>query len=176
VKPKPSRDIVFKRLATVSIIGALIAAPLADAQARCLNARERNAVNVRIMQTELMVAALSCRGVPGRDFTNQYNVFVRKHGNGLVGNARILQAYFKARYGAEGQRQLDAFITELANETSRRSMNSPTFCDESVALFQEAMGIDRRELETWSARRTAKQAVAIESCEAELQGRDAASR
>lgn len=166
---------MFKHLATISIIGALIAAPLADAQARCLNARERNAVNVRIVQTELMVAALSCRAVPDRDFTNQYNAFVRKHGSGLVGNARILQAYFKARYGSEGQRQLDAFITELANDTSRRSMNSPTFCNESVDLFQEAMGIDRRELEAWSTRRTAKHVIAIESCEAELQG-GAASR
>lgn len=122
-------------------------------------------MNVRVMQTELMVAALSCRAVPGRDFTGQYNAFVKSHGDRLVGHGKVLTAYFKDRYGANDfRRQLDAFITALANDASRRSMNSATFCDESVQLFQEVVTLDRNGLEPWSERRAAPHPIPFEAC------------
>ena len=124
-------------------------------------------MHVRVMQTELMVAALSCRAVPGRDFTGQYNKFINSHGERLVTHGQVLQSYFKARYGADSRRQLDAFVTALANDASRRSMNSATFCDESVALFQEVSNLDRNGLESWSDRRAAPQSVPFETCRAE---------
>jgi len=124
-------------------------------------------MRVRVMQTELMVAALSCRAVPGRDFTGQYNTFVQRHGDKLVTHGRVLQSYFHNRYGEEFRKKLDSFITALANDASRRSMNSATFCDESVQLFQEVMAIDRNGLESWSERRASTHAVPFESCGAE---------
>ena len=127
-------------------------------------------MRVRVMQTELMVAALSCRAVPGRDFTGQYNAFIKSHGERLVTHGQVLQSYFKSRYGADFRRPLDSFITALANDASRRSMNSTTFCDESVQLFQEVVSLDRNGLESWSDRRATPHAVPFESCGAEDKG------
>lgn len=160
----------MKRILTACIAASLIATPIADAAARCVNAKERTAVRVRVMQTELMVAALSCRAVPGRDFTGQYNTFVKRHGDRLVNHGQVLQAYFKSRYGADSRKQLDAFITALANDASRRSMNSATFCDESVELFQEVMSLDRNGLESWTDRRASGHPVPFESCGVEEKG------
>jgi hypothetical protein len=153
-----------KHLIAASVSLSLVIAPVADAAARCLSPQERTAVNVRVLQTELMVAALSCRAVPGRDFTGHYNAFIKKHGEQLVGHSRVLQGYFKATYGESSRRQLDAFITSLANDASRRSMSSSTFCDESMTLFQEASTLERRDLEKWSGLRAAVQPVAFETC------------
>jgi hypothetical protein len=145
----------------------MLAAPVAEAATRCATAQERTAMRVRVMQTELMVAALSCRAVPGRDFTGQYNTFVQRHGERLVNHGRVLQSYFQTRYGEQARKKLDAFITALANDASRRSMNSVTFCDESVQLFQEVMTLERNGLETWSERRVAALPAPVESCGAD---------
>lgn len=159
-----------KRFMTAIVAASVFALPVADATARCLTAKERTAVRVRSLQTDLMVAALSCRAVPGRDFTGSYNAFIQRHGDRLVSHSRVLQAYFNDRYGANSRKQLDAFITALANDASRRSMNSPTFCDESVQLFQDVMSLEKRDLETWSDRHNAVLPVPLESCGAEEQG------
>jgi hypothetical protein len=156
-----------KQFFTVCLAVSLAAAPVVEAATRCATPKERTAMRVRVMQTELMVAALSCRAVPGRDFTGQYNTFVQRHGERLVTHGRVLQSYFQTRYGVDSRRKLDTFITALANDASRRSMNSATFCDESVQLFQEVMAIDRNGLEAWSERRAAAHPVSLESCGAE---------
>lgn len=165
----------MKRLVSTCLAAFLIVAPVADAVARCVTPKERTAVHVRVMQTELMVAALSCRAVPGRDFTGQYNTFVQRHGDRLVNHGQVLQSYFKARYGATSHRHLDAFITALANDASRRSMNSAAFCDESVQLFQEVMNLDRNELESWSERRASAHQASLETCGPEKKGAKAAT-
>lgn len=133
-------------------------------------------MRVRVMQTELMVAALSCRAVPGRDFTGQYNAFVQRHGDKLVSHGRVLQSYFQSRYGEQYRRKLDAFITALANDASRRSMNSATFCDESVQLFQELMTVERNALEAWSERRAAAHPIPVEVCAADKEAKSVAPR
>jgi hypothetical protein len=147
-----------------------VATPITDAFARCVSAKERTAMRVRVMQTELMVAALSCRAVPGRDFTGHYNSFIKSHGERLVDHGQVLQSYFKTHYGADFRRRLDAFVTALANDASRRSMNSTTFCDESVQLFQEVAGLDRNGLEAWSDNRATPHAVPFETCGVESKG------
>lgn len=156
----------MKRLSTFLAV-YMLAAPIAEAATYCATPKERTAMRVRVMQTELMVAALSCRAVPGRDFTGQYNSFIQRHGEKLVTHGRVLQSYFQHRYGEEFRKKLDSFITALANDASRRSMNSTTFCDESVALFQEVSSLDRNGLESWSERRAATHTVPFESCGAE---------
>jgi hypothetical protein len=157
----------LKRIISACLAASFFAAPVAEAATKCATAKERTAMRVRVMQTELMVAALSCRAVPGRDFTGQYNAFVQRHGEKLVTHGRILTSYFQTRYGEGYRKKLDAFITALANDASRRSMNSATFCDESVQLFQEVASVDRNGLETWSERRAAVHPMPIESCGAE---------
>lgn len=91
-----------------------------------LSPKEREAINFRLLQTELMVAALSC----GRnDFKSKYNNFVVRFGPALRRNGRTLRAIFRRAYGHNGRRRLDTYVTRLANEASVRSMENTRFCE-----------------------------------------------
>lgn len=118
----------------------------ASAQPR--NAREQAALDVRYLQTELMVAALSC-GRP--DFHTRYNTFVAKFGDSLKRHSNVMKAYFTREYGAKGSQQMDTYVTRLANEASLRSMQQAAFCQDSVALFERVTAIDSASLEGFSA-------------------------
>ena len=90
-----------------------------------LTAKEKEAIAFRYLQTELMVAALSC----GRkEYRAKYNTFVIRYRPALRRNGRALRAIFKRSYGSAGKRQLDDYITRLANEASVRSMQRGEFC------------------------------------------------
>ena len=154
------------KLSISALVIAIALGGSAAAAPTCFNKKEHRASQVRQLQTELMVAALSCKS-PHHDFASRYNSFVRKFGANLVDNAETLRGYFSRAYGKRHAKQFDSYITALANDASRRSMNSATFCDESVALFQEVGSIDRNGLESWSERRAATHTVPFESCGAE---------
>jgi hypothetical protein len=146
-----ARRSVFKLLAgTVVAVTAL--APIA-ADARCLTTTQTTAAQVRLLQTELMVAALSCRSVADRNFIPQYNQFMSVHSDRLITHGKVLQAYFNEVYGKNGQTRLDKFITTIANDSSTRSMQSTSYCDDSVSLFQEVVAVKRGELEEYSKAR-----------------------
>lgn len=118
------------------------------AAAQPLNAREQAALDVRYLQTELMVAALSC-GRP--DFHQHYNAFVTKFGGSLKRHANVMKSYFSREYGAQGTVQLDRYVTRLANEASLRSMQQAAFCQDSVHLFERVTAIDPASLDGFSA-------------------------
>jgi hypothetical protein len=144
---------VKKSLLSAAVIGAGLLTAAVSVQANCLTTADRMAAQTRRLQTELMVAALSCRTVPGRDFTGHYNTFVKKHNEHLLGNSKVLQAYFKQTFGPQHNRQMDSFVTALANDSSNRSMTQPGYCDDAAKLFTEVLAVDRRELEKFQATR-----------------------
>ena len=151
------------------IIATILASTLglapALASAQCFTAVEHAAFQVRALQTELMVAALSCRDVPGRDFMPDYGAFVKKHSGALSEQSRALRAYFVRSYGREqAETHLDRFVTGLANDVSRRSMTA-TYCDESMALFKEAATVDRRNLTRFAATQITP-TTSVEVCQA----------
>ncbi|MCF8500684.1 MAG: hypothetical protein K9H11_09480 [Rhodospirillum sp.] len=89
------------------------------------------ALNVRTLQSHLMVAGLSC----GQ--SAQYNQFVGQYQKELVNHGQSLKAYFNRTYGGAGRRELNAYVTRMANEASRRSMvDRRAFCQESLTVFQ----------------------------------------
>ena len=116
--------------------------------AQQINAREQAALDVRYLQTELMVAALSC-GRP--EFHQHYNVFVTKFGNSLKQHGTILKSYFTRQYGSQGNNQMDRYVTRLANEASLRSMQQASFCQDSIALFQRVAELEPTSLDSFSA-------------------------
>ncbi len=92
---------------------------------RYKSTKEIEAIAFRHLQTELMVAALSC----GREeYRSKYNTFVRRYRPALRRNGRTLRAIFKRNFGSSGKRRLDAYVTRLANEASVRSMQRSEFC------------------------------------------------
>jgi len=78
----------------------------------CLAAPERAAFNTRVLQTELMEAALSCSE------HEKYNSFVKKYKKQLMEASKNLQAYFKKVYGPLADAEMNRFVTKMANDTS----------------------------------------------------------
>lgn len=90
-------------------------------------------IEVRRLQTNLMVAALSCRA------RSDYNEFITAHRPSLQSYGKAIQAEFRRRYGRDGSKQLNRFVTRLANEASARSnADRDGFCAEAAGLFEKA--------------------------------------
>lgn len=106
----------IRRLATHGMLCAslLHLAPRVAADT-CARDAEHRALDVRALQTEIMVAALSC------GYQRDYNAIVTSLKPLFATEAAALRAYFARRYGANGTRELDRFVTRLANEESSRS-------------------------------------------------------
>lgn len=91
---------------------------------------EVNAVNVRILQSEMMVAALTC------NMRNRYNTVVVRYQGELVSHAKVLKKMFRRDHGARAQSELDGFVTQLANDASIRSIRErQTFCANATKMF-----------------------------------------
>lgn len=113
---------------------ALAAIALPAAAQTCLQSAEKTAMDVRALQSQLMVAALSC----GQH--DQYNAFVTRYQKDLGGAYRQVTAHFRRVHGAGGQRQLDSYITTLANAQSQEGIRQGSlFCQNVAPLFQQAM-------------------------------------
>ncbi|GGF22610.1 hypothetical protein GCM10011611_30860 [Aliidongia dinghuensis] len=113
------------------------------AHAECYTEAEWQAAHVRILQTELNVAQLTCQNVPDHSYDAQYSAFVARFGDRLKSAASVLRAHFKRVYGnAASEKQLDIFVTRVANEASDRSMSSTTPCADAAPLFQQVLATD----------------------------------
>lgn len=143
---------------------AAVALPAAGALAACYTPAEATAVHVRMLQSELMVAALACReSNPELGMIDKYNGFVQRHSDGLVSHSRVLQSHFQTRYGAQHKRQLDVFVTALANDASKRSMTEK-FCDRAATLFGEISVLERPDLARFSNARAASNGAPVAAC------------
>ena len=143
------------------VLGALaLSAPLA-AQS-CLRAPERDAINVRLLQTELMVAALSCQG---SDYPSHYNDFVRKFTPELVSHSKALKDFFDRRHSAKSRNELDSFVTRIANMASLRSMQTSEFCEKSGTLIHEVLTLSPVDLASYSTNKGFADTDSIVGCQ-----------
>ena len=102
--------------------------------ATCANSKDLEALGVRVLQTELMVAALTC----GQQ--DQYNTFVKTYKGELVKHGRALRSLFKRVYGSSHKRRLNGFVTKLANDSSQRSNGARQgYCMLATELFNETL-------------------------------------
>jgi len=143
----------------------LVHSSLAAADARCLTPVEKTAFEVRMLQTELMVATLTCRGVSSRDYSGQYASFVNRHRDGLKTHSTVFQGHFKRSYGGGGQTQLDRYVTSLANDYSRASMTGTgAFCEQQGALFERAVMVQPQDLPRFASERAVNRSIGVPSC------------
>lgn len=139
-------------------IAALFAAvPFgALADGRCVTDRERAAFDVRLLQTELMVGALACRGTEHGDFPGRYAAFVDANRGALKSHADALRAHFRRSFGRAGEAELDRFVTSLANELSHASMTGTgRYCAQQQPLFERAARTATPDLTRLAAERAA---------------------
>ncbi|MBC9180416.1 hypothetical protein [Pseudoroseomonas ludipueritiae] len=123
----------FVRILAAGLTAVVVATPvLADT---CLQPVERTAMEVRALQSQLMVAALACNK------TDQYNAFVTRNQRDLGDAYKSVTSHFKRLHGnVQGQKQLDIYITQLANAQSQDGIDQGSFfCTNVAPLFQQAL-------------------------------------
>jgi hypothetical protein len=119
-------------LATVTVAALGIAATGTAVAQSCANAREHAAFQLRALQTHLMVGALSC------GMHDRYNAFVTRWQSDLAGAHRNLTGYFNRTFGNRGQRELNEYITSLANAQSQEGIRlGSSFCGRVGPLFEQ---------------------------------------
>jgi len=143
--------------------GAAIVAILAGAnaaEAACAKSAELAGLQARVLQTELMVAALSCGEA------SRYNQFITRFRGELVSESKRMQDFFARVHGGRASKELNAFVTELANNSSQRSLTqSASFCPQAAVVFDDVLKIDPRELRGFAARQEFADAHGVDSCD-----------
>lgn len=145
---------------------AMVALTPAMAGAACFSDQEWQAAHVRVLESDLQVAALECANVAGHNYNDQYQTFLQRFDDRLKAAAKLLISHFQRNYGKDSQRQLDIFITKLANDASSRSMQDMSFCANSAALFQTALSTDKAMLEQTALARVTNHDEIGEQCPA----------
>jgi len=128
--PSPN-PLARKLLAATAAI--MLVPSIASAQV-CVQPAEKIAFDIRALQSQLVVAALSC------GLQDDYNGFVRKYQSDLATAFRNVHGHFRRTSGSRHQQDLDQYITNLANGQSQMSISRGSFfCREQAPLFQAAM-------------------------------------
>ena len=109
--------------------GALIATS-AFANDISISEKERASLEMRLMQSELMVAALSCSSA------DSYNAFVSRYKSELTASGKTMQDLFKRVHGGNAFTQINSFVTRVANEASLKMALNSHFCEEAAQTFQ----------------------------------------
>lgn len=103
-----------------------------SAKANCATTKEVQALNLKALESSLMVAALSC------DQKIYYNNFAKKYNRELISNSKNIVSYFKRNYGKDYENNLNKFITRIANHASKFSMTSGhDYCQNTKEIFLE---------------------------------------
>lgn len=133
------------RVAAIAVACAMLAQPsFAAGKAKtpfCASDRDLDALNTRVLQTELMVAALSCGE------RQRYNTFVTTYQSALTERGQALQAMFRRAHGKKAMTELNAFITKMANDASQQvRQKGDEYCVFAAELFDEMAVASPRDL------------------------------
>ena len=113
-----------------------------------------------MLQTELMVAALTCSQ------KDKYNSFVKKFSKELVGQSSNMQHYFKRAHGGRATQELNALVTNLANEASQRVLQYPgNFCSDAAMLFDAVLATAPKDFVALAASRPYANAHGVQVCQ-----------
>ncbi len=98
----------------------------------CVTTQEMAALDGRVLESDLLVGALSC----GQ--SEPYNAFMQKFRPVMSERARTVQAMFQRFYGKGSNREFDAFVTRLGNDSALRSIKMQLdFCQLTMDVFVE---------------------------------------
>ena len=115
----------------------------------CQPTPDQASIGIRALQTELMVAGLKCSA-------EQWNIFTAKFKATIKTDADRMQKLFSKSYGKSGPNQLNAFVTQLANDASQRSngFSEAEYCKQEDVLYKKVLAFTNQELERFSAGRS----------------------
>ena len=130
----------FSRVALLIAVSTLAAGPALAAKKKaaeppCVKGKVLAAFQMRMLQSELVLGALSCKLTP------RYNDFVIAYRPDLMTAHRSLMAFF----GRESK--LEDYKSRITNEVSGRSIKNITeFCLNSVSLYDKLLGPEKVKL------------------------------
>jgi hypothetical protein len=115
----------------------------------CQPTPDQASIGIRALQTELMVAGLKCSA-------EQWNAFTAKFKATIKTDADRMQRLFSKSYGKSGPNQMNAFVTQLANDASQRSngFSEADYCKQEDVLFKKVLAFTNQELERFSVGRS----------------------
>lgn len=106
-----------------ALVGLLFTSSAQAALPSCASDSERSAMLVRGLQSYLMMAGVACNQ------GDAYNKFVTANQRELSAQGMALKSYFQRVYGGSAERQMNDFITEIANAWSQVHMRDmATYC------------------------------------------------
>lgn len=109
----------------------------------CADTAARRALEMRVLQSELMVSALTCgQKSHYKSFVTAFKPYLKKQGTQL-------RAFFAAAYGPKlGTQKLNKTVTRLANMASQNSLSSGTeaYCKAAETRFKTALKSTQKDL------------------------------
>jgi hypothetical protein len=144
---------VIRRGTIAGVVCALTISGTASVHAS--DAPGKAAFHVRALQTELMIAALSCEA------RAHYNDFATKFQNVLIKHGRALKARFHQAHGrSAGEKKLNAYVTALANKTSSRQISEgDKYCARAMRTFAQLSAMPLENFSGFAQKRTYAQNV-----------------
>lgn len=131
------------RMAAKGALAALMAVTVSGVAQACLSTSvpaHTLALSVRTLQSDLMVSALSCND------RADYNTFATKYRPQLRTHGDVLTKYFNQVYGGKANRELNTYVTDLANFAAvRHATNAGDFCGGADSAFG-ALLIDEKNI------------------------------
>ncbi len=135
----------FRAKLAAAVIGLALVLPASANAAPCVAPEDLAPLQVRMLQTELMVAALTCNQ------RTDYNAFVTRFQPELSSHGKSLQSFFKQKYGSGSAKALNGFVTRIANESSRRGMlKRGLFCHNTAGIHANSKKIAPTGLPTFA--------------------------
>lgn len=125
----------------------------------CQPTPDQASIGIRALQTELMVAGLKCSA-------EKWNAFTAKFKTTIKTDADRMQRLFSKSYGKSGANQMNAFVTQLANDASQRSngFSEADYCKQQDMLFEKVLALTSLELERFSAGRALSVPAPVALC------------
>jgi hypothetical protein len=114
----------------------------------CKVTPDQASIGIRALQTELMVAGLKCSAEQWNSFTAQFKATIKT-------DADRMQHLFSKSYGKSGANQMNAFVTQLANDASQRSngFSEADYCKQEDVVFKKVLALTGQELERFAVGR-----------------------
>lgn len=152
------------RLARIAAAAAISTAATQAWAGTCALPDERTALDTRVLQSELVVAALTCRD------NARYNAFVEKFQPALVAEGVNFRNYFNRIYGPYGETMMDEMVTRLANLAEMRSWAlGPSYCPAEESVFDGLLMLDPSQLPMFAASRPYVNDHDVEPCPPQVQ-------
>ena len=128
----------------------------------CLFDRDREALDIEGLKSQLMVTAVQC----GDQAHSNYNAFMSRYHPEVANAESVLHAYFTRSYGRTGDKAYDEYMTQLAQNQEQVGLKAGTaYCENLDVMFDEVMSLHGgSELHDFTNAKMLYQPINFETC------------